>query len=86
MKISKRMLWWSLAVAASIAMIAILMSFVQHRIMEIERDAMLRSIIEIELKPPYGSDRLDSDYARLLLGDEVDTLKDVQQRLKKSSP
>jgi hypothetical protein len=85
MRLRRTLLYVTLVVAVICAAASICW-WGQHQIMEIERDAMRQYIIENELQPPYRTDRLDSEYAHLLLGDEVDSLKAEQQRRKEKNP
>ncbi len=72
-------------IGASIGLAIGSVRWLQERILKIERDAMRQSIVENELDPKSPTSRLDSEYARLLLGDEIDSLRAERQRRLDSS-
>ena len=55
------------------------MRFLNGVILKVEQDAMRQSIIKNEIDNPGPPQRLNSEYARTLLGDEIGTLRAQRQ-------
>ena len=77
----RAMLLWVGLIAVTIGLIAAGLRWIQGRITRIEQDAMRSSIVEYEIDNPNNPPvRLNSDYARRLLGDEIEALKAERQK------